>query len=204
MGVAAFNSDEIYSSLSFLQNAIGAVPSAFDCWLAHRGLKTLHLRARQVTQNATAIAQVLESSPYVIAVNYPGLKAHRQRTIAVKQHRDGMGGGMLSFRIKGGKEAANRFCQSTSLFTLAESLGGVESLVEVPAAMTHQGIPKEVREASGVWDDLIRMSCGIEDAEDLQVDVLQALEKAAGELKINGTNGTKGKVSDELETNGTN
>ncbi|MCJ1238497.1 cystathionine gamma-lyase cys3 [Varicellaria rhodocarpa] len=189
MGVAAFNSDVINSSLSFLQNAIGAVPSAFDCWLAHRGLKTLHLRARQATHNATIVAQTLESSPHVIAVNYPGLKSHRQRAIAVKQHRDGMGGGMLSFRIRGGPEAADKFCQSTNLFTLAESLGGVESLVEVPAAMTHQGIPKEAREASGVWDDLIRMSCGIEDADDLQADVLQALEKAASKVETNGTNG---------------
>ena len=203
MGVAAFNSETINSNLSFLQNAIGAVPSAFDCWLAHRGLKTLHLRARQATQNATTIAKALESSPYVIAVNYPGLKSHRQHAIALKQHRDGMGGGMLSFRIRGGKEAADRFCQSTSLFTLAESLGGVESLVEVPAAMTHQGIPKEVREASGVWDDLIRISCGIEEAEDLRADILQALEKVAGELQTNGTNEAVGKVFDERETNGT-
>lgn len=178
MGVAAFNSDNLKERLTFLQNAIGAVPSAFDCWLAHRGLKTLHLRAREATTNATAVAKALESSPHVTAVNYPGLDSHPKRAIVLKQHRDGMGGGMLSFRIKGGKEAAHRFCQLTKIYTLAESLGGVESLCEVPASMTHAGIPKEEREAAGVFDDLIRISCGVEDAEDLQADVLQALEKA--------------------------
>ncbi|EER38980.1 cystathionine gamma-lyase [Histoplasma capsulatum H143] len=181
-----FNSPTLHDRLSFLQNAIGAVPSAFDCWLAHRGLKTLHLRAREASKNATAIATALESSPHVIAVNYPGIKSHPQRDIALKQHRDGMGGGMLSFRIKGGVAAAERFCQETKLFVLAESLGGVESLVEVPGSMTHAGIPKEQREAAGVFEDLVRVSCGIEDSADLVADVLQALEKAAVGPKING------------------
>ncbi|ODM19846.1 Cystathionine gamma-lyase [Aspergillus cristatus] len=178
MGVAAFNSDELKERLTFLQNAIGAVPSPFDCWLAHRGLKTLHLRAREATTNATAVAKALESSPHVISVNYPGLDSHPNRAIAIKQHRNGMGGGMLSFRIKGGKKAAHRFCHFTRVYTLAESLGGVESLCEVPASMTHAGIPKEEREAAGVYDDLIRISSGVEDVEDLRADVLQALEKA--------------------------
>ncbi|KAH0558702.1 cystathionine gamma-lyase cys3 [Trichoglossum hirsutum] len=192
MGVAAFNSDSLKDRLSFLQNAIGAVPSPFDCWLAHRGLKTLHLRAREATVNATAVALALEASPNVIAVNYPGLNSHPHRYIATKQHRKGMGGGMLSFRIKGGKEAAERFCESTQVFTLAESLGGVESLVEVPSSMTHAGIPKEQREAAGVFDDLVRLSCGVEDAEDLRADVLQALEKAVVLPKINRLNGVNG------------
>ncbi|KAL1960810.1 hypothetical protein VTO42DRAFT_6640 [Malbranchea cinnamomea] len=190
MGVAAFNSEELKTRLTFLQNAIGAVPSPFDCWLAHRGLKTLHLRAREASRNATIVAKALEASPHVIAVNYPGLDSHRHREIALKQHRDGMGGGMLSFRIKGGHEAAERFCQSTNIFVLAESLGGVESLCEVPSSMTHAGIPKEQREAAGVFDDLVRLSCGIEDGEDLKADVLQALEKAVVASKLNGsTNG---------------
>jgi cystathionine gamma-lyase len=180
MGVAAFNSDALKERLTFLQNAIGAVPSPFDCWLAHRGLKTLHLRAREATKNATVVAQALESSPHVISVNYPGLDSHAQRAIALKQHRDGMGGGMLSFRIKGGQAAAHSFCQHTKIFTLAESLGGVESLCEVPASMTHAGIPQDQREAAGVFDDLVRISCGIEDAEDLQADVLNALDLAVG------------------------
>jgi cystathionine gamma-lyase len=184
MGAAAFNSPTIKDRLTFLQNAIGAVPSPFDCFLAHRGLKTLHLRAREASLNASIVASALDSSPHVIAVNYPGLSSHPQRSIAIKQHRDGMGGGMLSFRIKGGPEAAERFCQATTIFTLAESLGGVESLVEVPSSMTHAGIPREQREAAGVWDDLIRVSCGIEDGQDLKKDVLQALEKAVVGPKI--------------------
>ncbi|KAJ5677396.1 Cys/Met metabolism PLP-dependent enzyme-domain-containing protein [Penicillium maclennaniae] len=184
MGVAAFNSEDLKERLSFLQNAIGAVPSPFDCWLAHRGLKTLHLRAREATKNATAVAQALEASQHVISVNYPGIDSHPHRKIAIKQHRDGMGGGMLSFRIKGGQTAAHNFCKYTKVFTLAESLGGVESLCEVPSSMTHAGIPKDQREAAGVFDDLVRMSCGVEDAEDLLADVLQALEKAD---KANGS-----------------
>lgn len=188
MGVAAFNSDELHQRLAFLQNAIGAVPSAFDAWLAHRGLKTLHLRAREATRNATAVAEALEAHPSVIAVNYPGLDSHPHRAIAKKQHRDGMGGGMLSFRIKGGHAAAERFCQLTHIFTLAESLGGVESLIEVPSAMTHAGIPKDQREAVGVYDDLVRVSCGVEDAADLRKDALQALERAVAET-VNGKNG---------------
>ncbi|KAJ9660821.1 cystathionine gamma-lyase cys3 [Neophaeococcomyces mojaviensis] len=195
MGVAAFNSDEVKARLSFLQNAIGAVPSPFDCWLAHRGLKTLHLRAREASNNATAVAKALEASPHVIAVNYPGLESSKYRPIALKQHRDGMGGGMLSFRLKGGHEASERFCQATKIFVLAESLGGVESLCEVPSAMTHAGIPKDQREAIGVFDDLVRLSCGVEDSADLVKDVLQAVEKAVVGGKItngvNGTNGTK-------------
>lgn len=189
MGVAAFNDEDFKERLAFLQNAIGAVPSPFDCWLAHRGLKTLHLRARESSKNATLIAQALESSPHVHFVNYPGIDSHPQRAIAVKQHRDGMGGGMLSFRIKGGLEAAEKFCQATKIFALAESLGGVESLVEVPASMTHAGIPREEREKSGVFDDLVRVSCGVEDGEDLKNDVLQALEAAAS--SANGGAGVK-------------
>ncbi|KAJ5247006.1 cystathionine gamma-lyase cys3 [Penicillium chermesinum] len=186
MGVAAFNSDVLKERLTFLQNAIGAVPSPFDCWLAHRGLKTLHLRAREATKNATVIAQALESSPHVISVNYPGLDSHKHRAIALKQHRDGMGGGMLSFRLKGGQTAAHLFCKYTKVFTLAESLGGVESLVEVPASMTHAGIPKAEREASGVFDDLVRVSCGVEDAEDLKADVLNALGLAVADAEKKG------------------
>ena len=179
MGVAAFNSAEIYERLSFLQNATGAIPSPFDCWLAHRGLKTLHLRVREASANALAIATALKASSFITAVNYPGLASDgKQRAIVGKQHRNGMGGGMVSFRLRGGLPAAERFCQETKIFTLAESLGGVESLCEIPAAMTHAGVPKELREAVGIFDDLVRLSCGIEDVEDLKEDVLQALEKA--------------------------
>ena len=193
MGVAAFNSEDIKDRLIFLQNAIGAVPSAFDCWLAHRGLKTLHLRAREASRNAHLIATTLALSPHTLLVNYPGLPSHAHHAVALKQHRAGLGGGMISFRIKGGPEAAEKFCQSCNLFTLAESLGGVESLCEVPSNMTHAGIPREQREAAGVFDDLIRMSCGIEDGEDLKKDVLQALEKAVVWPKVNGNLGLNGR-----------
>jgi len=186
MGVAAFNSEDLNNRLTFLQNAIGAVPSPFDCWLAHRGVKTLHLRAREASKNALEVAHALEASPLVLSVNYPGLASHAQHGIALKQHRDGLGGGMLSFRIKGGHAAAERFCQNTKVFVLAESLGGVESLVEVPSAMTHAGIPRDQREAAGVYDDLVRISCGIEDAVDLKNDVLHALQKSVVGPKING------------------
>lgn len=193
MGVAAYNSPQLHERLKFLQNAIGAVPSPFDCWLAHRGVKTLHLRAREASNNALAVAQALQASPHVLAVNYPGISSHKQRHIALKQHRSGLGGGMLSFRIRGGKEAAERFCQATQIFTLAESLGGVESLVEVPGSMTHAGIPREQREVAGVFDDLIRLSCGVEDGVDLVADIRQALEKVVVGPKItNGlANGTR-------------
>lgn len=183
MGVAAYNDDVVHQKLSFIQNAVGGVPSAFDCWLAHRGLKTLHLRAKAATESATAVGTALEASKHVIAVNYPGLDSHRHRKIAIKQHRNSMGGGMLSFRIRGGREAAERFCQATKIYTLAESLGGIESLCEVPSAMTHAGIPREDREKVGVYDDLIRLSSGIEEPEDLVKDVLQALEKATAGLE---------------------
>ena len=192
MGVAAFNSPDLHTRLSFLQNAIGAVPSAFDCWLAHRGVKTLHLRAKEASRNGLLVAEALSASPLVKAVNYPGLKSHAQYNIARKQHRDCLGGGMLSFRIKGGKAAAEKFCATTKIFTLAESLGGVESLVEVPASMTHVGIPKEQREAAGVFDDLVRISCGVEEGSDLVRDVLRALEIAAGD-ETNGRNGVNGR-----------
>ena len=179
LGVLATNDKALYEKLQFLQNAIGAIPSPFDSWLAHRGLKTLHLRVRQASLNATKIAQFLQSSPLVKAVNYPGLPTHENYAVVQKQHREALGGGMISFRIQGGSEAASKFSSSTRLFTLAESLGGIESLLEVPAVMTHGGIPKEAREASGVYDDLVRLSVGIEDGDDLLDDIKQALEIAA-------------------------
>lgn len=192
MGVLATDNNELHERLRFLQNAIGAVPSAFDCFLAHRGLKTLHLRARAASQNADALAQALRKNLNVLAVNYPGLESHAQRDIALKQHRDGMGGGMLSFRVRGGQEAAKKLCGETKIFTLAESLGGVESLLELPGVMTHAGIPQAQREAAGVFDDLVRVSCGIEDAEDLVRDVEGALGRVArGKRVSNGAlNGT--------------
>lgn len=176
-GVLATNSDELHNKFRFLQNAIGSVPSPFDSWLAHRGLKTLHLRVRQAANSAQKIAEYLASHDKVQAVNYPGLKSHANHSVVLRQHRDGLGGGMISFRIKGGAAAASAFTSATRLFTLAESLGGIESLIEVPAIMTHGGIPKAEREASGVFDDLVRVSVGIEETDDLLADIEQALER---------------------------
>ncbi|KAK9467323.1 Cys/Met metabolism PLP-dependent enzyme-domain-containing protein [Lipomyces arxii] len=181
MGVAVVNDEEVYAKLTFLQNAIGAVPSAFDSWLAHRGLKTLHLRSRASSQNAQRVAQALADNietKKVLLVNYPGLETHPNRYTVQLQHRDGLGGGMISFRIAGGKNAAAKFCVSTKIFTLAESLGGIESLCEVPAEMTHAGISESERNKSGVFEDLVRLSVGIEDGDDLVADVLQALDLA--------------------------
>lgn len=180
LGVLATNNREIYERLKFLQNAIGAIPSPFDAWLAHRGLRTLHLRVRAAATNATKIAEYLQSriGNEVVSVNYPGLESHPNHEVVLRQHRDGLGGGMISFRIRGGAAAAAKFSSSTRLFTLAESLGGIESLLEVPAIMTHGGIPEEARIASGVYDDLIRLSVGIEDVDDLLDDIKQALEAA--------------------------
>lgn len=173
IGLAVTNNEEIYKKLAFLQNAIGAIPSPFDCWLAHRGVKTLALRVRQASTSAQKIAEFLETSDLVKSVNYPGLKSHKSYDVVLKQHRDALGGGVISFRVNGN---ATKFTQTTKLFALAESLGGVESLLEVPAIMTHAGISAAEREKSGVYDDLIRMSVGIEDTEDLLDDIKNALK----------------------------
>ncbi|KAJ5770202.1 uncharacterized protein N7511_002253 [Penicillium nucicola] len=179
MGTVAFNSPEILETLSFIQNTAGSVPSRFDCWLAHRGLKTLHLRASAASHNALILAKALQASHHIISVDYPGLAEHAQRMLAICQHRNGLGGGMISFRIRGGLKAAERFCASARLFTLAESLGGLESLCEIPAIMTYKGMPEDVRGGAGIYDDLVRLSVGIEDADDLLQDLLAALENAA-------------------------
>ena len=189
MGALVTNSDSLYETLKFLQNANGAVPSPFDCFLAHRGLKTLALRAKAASDNALTIANHLASSPNVLAVSYPGLKSHPQHHLTYKQHRlasngTPLSGGMISFRIKGGPLAAEQFVYSTKLFTLAESLGGVESLLEIPARMTHSGLTEEERVRAGVYPDLIRLSVGIEDHEDLIWDIEQAFEKALQSIVV--------------------
>ncbi|KAJ3055028.1 hypothetical protein HK097_011664 [Rhizophlyctis rosea] len=177
MGVAVTSDDAIHDRLRFLQNSIGGVPSAFDCFLANRGLKTLHLRMKAHESNATAIARYLESHPKVAEVIYPGLPSHRQHELARRQQKGF--GGMLSFRLRNGDlEASNTFLASLKIFALAESLGGVESLAELPAVMTHASLTPEAREALGVTDSLIRMSVGVEEVEDLIDDIEQALNAA--------------------------
>jgi cystathionine gamma-lyase len=159
--------------IAYHQNAIGAVPGPFDCWLILRGLKTLAVRMRQHETNARRIAEFLSSNPAVEKVNYPGLPDHPQHAIATQQ-MDGFGG-MLSFTVRGGLPAARAVARATELFTLAESLGGVESLIELPAAMTHASIPPDIRQAIGIDDGLIRVSVGIEDPDDLLADLGRAI-----------------------------
>ena len=164
---------ELGEQLAFLQNSVGAVQGPFDSFLALRGLKTLHLRMKAHCDNALALAQWLEDHDAVAEVIYPGLAAHRHHALAARQ-MDGFGG-MLSIRLKGGFEAAKRFCERLELFTLAESLGGVESLVNHPAVMTHASIPPARRRQLGIGDELVRLSVGIEALEDLRRDLAHAL-----------------------------
>jgi cystathionine gamma-lyase len=160
--------------LGFLQNAVGSVLSPFDSFLVLRGLKTLALRMEAHARNATAIAEFLQSHPRVEKVLYPGLTTHPQFALAQKQMRQP--GGMITFFLKGGLDESKRFLEKCKLFSLAESLGGVESLIEHPAIMTHSSIPKENRERLGISDNLIRVSVGIEDVADLIGDLSQALQ----------------------------
>jgi len=166
---------ELAEQLAFLQNSCGAVQGPFDSFLALRGLKTLHLRMQAHCGNAQALAEFLETHSAVEQVIYPGLPSHPQHDLA-KRQMDGFGG-IISVRIKGGFEAAKRFCERTGLFTLAESLGGVESLVNHPAVMTHASVPLERRTALGIHDDLVRLSVGVETLGDLQADLDHALER---------------------------
>jgi cystathionine gamma-lyase len=159
--------------MAFLQNSIGAVQGPFDSFLALRGLKTLPLRMKAHCANALALAQWLETQPSVEKVIYPGLTSHPQHELATRQ-MNGYGG-IVSIVLKGGFEAAKRFCERTELFTLAESLGGVESLVNHPAVMTHASIPVERRENLGISEGLVRLSVGVEELGDLMVDLERAL-----------------------------
>jgi cystathionine gamma-lyase len=178
MLVVGDNAD-LGEQLAFLQNSVGAVQGPFDSFLALRGLKTLHLRMQAHCANAQALAEWLQSQDAVADVIYPGLASHPHHALAARQ-MDGFGG-MLSIRLKGGFEAAKRFCERLELFTLAESLGGVESLVNHPAVMTHASIPPARRAELGIGDELVRLSVGIEALADLRADVAQALARGAGQ-----------------------
>lgn len=175
MGTVIVRDAGLHERIRFLQNACGAVPGPQDCFLTLRGIKTLHVRMRQHAANGAAVAQFLESHPKVSRVYWPGLPEHPNHAVARKQMRDF--GGMISFTLEGDRmEDALKVLSGTRLFSLAESLGGVESLIGHPATMTHASIPKAEREKAGLKDTLIRLSVGIEDPEDLIDDLKQAIE----------------------------
>ncbi len=164
----------LYARLKFLQNSIGATPGPFDCFLVLRGIKTLAVRMERHNQNALRLAEFLSGHPKVERVRYPGLASHRDHELAKAQM---LGfGGMLTFFLRGGIKESSRFLESVKLFTLAESLGGVESLIEHPAIMTHASVPPDVRAQIGLSDNLIRISAGIENVQDLIRDLEQALD----------------------------
>jgi cystathionine beta-lyase/cystathionine gamma-synthase len=175
-GAIVTTRDDVAERLAFLQNAAGSVPGPFDCWLALRGTKTLAVRMRQHDASGRCLAEWLDRHPAVERVYYPGLPDHPQHELARRQ-MTGFGG-MISLDL-GSAERARAFVENTRIFALAESLGGVESLVGHPASMTHASVPRAMREAMGLTDGLVRLSVGIEDVEDLQADLEQALKKAA-------------------------
>lgn len=169
-GAIVTSNDAVYERLKFLQNAAGVVPGPFDCWLVLRGLKTLAVRMREHERNALAVARFLDEHGAVERVIYPGLPSHPQHALA-REQMDGFGG-MISLVLRGGADAAHRMVTRTTLFTLAESLGGVESLIEIPAAMTHLSVAGSKLEVPA---GLVRLSVGIEDVNDLLTDLEQAL-----------------------------
>lgn len=172
-GAVILNDESLFERLKFAQNTMGAVPGPFDCWLTLRGIRTLVVRIAKHCENAMALAEFLENHPKVGRVLYPGLKSHPQHELARQQMSEF--GGMLSFELKGGPEECKRLLKRTKIFLLAESLGGVESLIEHPGSMTHSSMPREDRERAGITDSLIRVSVGIEDIDDLKEDLTQAL-----------------------------
>jgi cystathionine gamma-lyase len=173
-GVAVAANEELADKVGFLQNAVGGISGPFDSFLALRGLKTLPLRMRQTSESSLAISQWLEKHSNVTRVLYPGLPSHPQYELAKRQMKNGSSG-IVSFFVKGGLDETRRFLERLRIFTIAESLGGVESLVDQPALMTHASIPAENRKALGIDDSLVRLSVGIEDVEDLIADLSEAL-----------------------------
>jgi cystathionine gamma-lyase len=175
-GGLALSDSSIYEKVRFAQNAAGAVPGPMDCWLVLRGIKTLAVRMERHCSNAQKIADFLEGHPKVSKAVYPGLPSHPQHELAARQ-MTGFGG-IVSFHLKSGSDSCKRLLKHVKIFSTAESLGGVESLIEHPSSMTHASVPTEEREKIGVTDSLIRASIGIEDADDLIADLSTALEHA--------------------------
>jgi cystathionine beta-lyase/cystathionine gamma-synthase len=176
-GAIVVNDTDLHKALKFHQNAAGAVPGPFDAWLTLRGAKTLAVRMRQHCENAQRVAEQLAGHPAVEAVFYPGLATHPQHDLAKRQMK--AFGGMVSFNLRGGREAVNAFVHKLRLFSFAESLGGVESLAAYPAAMSHAGMPREERERRGITDGTVRLSVGIEDIEDILQDLDGAMSASA-------------------------
>jgi len=177
MGLVITNTQEHHDKLYFTQYAVGAIAAPFDCYLANRGLKTLHVRMEQHFENAKAVCKALLESEYVEKINYPGDESHPRFHIT-KKNATGCSG-MVAFWIKGGTvDHATKFLQNLKVFTLAESLGGFESLAEHPALMTHASVPADERKLLGIGDNFIRLSVGIEDKEELVADIQQALKAA--------------------------
>ncbi len=172
-GALVLNNEEVYEAIKFYENAAGGVPSPFDCWLTLRGIKTLAVRMRQHEENARMVARFLAEHPRVEKVYYPGLPSHPDHQLAKRQMNGS--GGMVSFQFKGVYADVDKVVRRFKVFALAESLGGVESLVCHPVSMTHGSIPKDIRESRGLTDTLLRLSVGIEDVEDLLTDLQQAL-----------------------------
>ena len=170
-GAAIMKDRKIYDRLKFLQNAVGAVPGPLDCYLVLRGVKTLAVRMEKHTENAQAVSQYLSEQPMVENVYYPGRPDHPQKKLINRQMHGY--GGMLSFEMKGGFNQCKKLLKKLKIFTVAESLGGVESLIEHPASMTHASIPRERRLRQGISDNLVRASVGIEDVDDLIGDLKQ-------------------------------
>jgi len=181
-GALIGNDASLREELGFYQNAVGGQLGPMDSFLFLRGIKTLPLRMERHCENAMAIAKALEAHPSVDRVIYPGLPSHPGHALAKKQ-MNGFGG-MVSFELHGDVEAANTCASTTEIFTLAESLGGVESLIEVPASMTHASIPAEERQKAGLNDGLVRLSVGVEHVEDLIADITQAIEKAVKPVRV--------------------
>jgi cystathionine gamma-lyase len=174
-GIVVAANEEMAQRMAFLQNSVGAVAGPFDSFLAMRGLKTLHLRMKAHCESALDIAKWLEQHPAIDKVIYPGLKSHPQHALARRQ-MDGFGG-IISAEVKGGVRAARRMLERCEIFALAESLGGVESLIEHPGIMTHASIPPATRKRLGISDGLIRLSVGVEDVEDLRAELARALAR---------------------------
>ncbi len=173
-GAVVTTTDELTERIQFLLNAMGTCASPFDCWLVLRGIETLPVRMKQHEENAIAVANYLKGHPAVKRVFYPGLDSHPGHEIAKRQMKGF--GGIVSFELKEGIEAVNRFLKRIKVFSLAESLGGVASLAEHPATMTHASMPKDYREKVGITDELVRLSVGLENIDDLIEDISQALE----------------------------